>query len=238
MARLSVNIDHIATLRQARRAKEPEPVAAALLAELAGAEGITVHLRKDRRHIQERDLEILRATIKTKLNLEMGINEEIVKIALRVRPDLATLVPEKEEEITTEGGLDFSRNDSRLKEVISLLHDRKIMVSLFIDPTSSNIKKAHRYNSDTVEIHTGHYAETKNELEIATELEKIAGAAALARKLGLGVNAGHGLDYQNVKKVCLIEEIQEFSIGHSIIARACLVGIKEAVAEMLKLIGG
>ena len=238
MVRLSVNIDHIATLRQARRAKEPEPIAAALLAELAGAEGITVHLRKDRRHIQERDLEILRATIKTKLNLEMGTNEEIVKIALRVRPDLATLVPEKEEEITTEGGLDFSRNDSRLKEVISLLHDRRIMVSLFIDPTSSNIKKAHRYNSDTVEIHTGHYAEARNELEIATELEKIAGAAALARKLGLGVNAGHGLDYQNVKKVCLIEEIQEFSIGHSIIARACLVGIKEAVAEMLKLIGG
>jgi len=238
MARLSVNIDHIATLRQARRAKEPEPIAGALLAELAGAQGITVHLRKDRRHIQERDLEILRATIKTRLNLEMGTNEEIVRIALRVRPDLATLVPEKEEEITTEGGLDFSRNDSRLKEVISLLHDRKIMVSLFIDPTSSNIKKAHRYNSDTVEIHTGHYAETKNELEIATELEKIAGAAALARKLGLGVNAGHGLDYQNVKKVCLIEEIQEFSIGHSIIARACLVGIKEAVAEMLKLVGG
>ena len=238
MARLSVNIDHIATLRQARRTKEPEPIVAALLAELAGAEGITVHLRKDRRHIQERDLEILRSTIKTKLNLEMATNEEIVKIALRVKPDLATLVPEKEEEITTEGGLDFSRNDSRLKEVISLLHDRKIMVSLFIYPTSSNIRKAHRYNSDTVEIHTGHYAEARNELEIATELEKIAGAAALARKLGLGVNAGHGLDYQNMKKVCLIEEIQEFSIGHSIIARACLVGIKEAVAEMLKLIGG
>lgn len=237
MARLSVNIDHIATLRQARRVKEPEPIAAALLAELAGAEGITVHLRKDRRHIQERDLEILRATIKTKLNLEMGTDEEIVKIALRIKPDMATLVPEREEEITTEGGLDFSRNDSRLKEVISLLHDRKIMVSLFIDPTSSNIKKAHRYNSDTVEIHTGHYAEVRNELEIATELEKIAGAAALAKKLGLRVNAGHGLDYQNVKKVCLIEEIQEFSIGHSIIARACLVGIKEAVAKMLKLIG-
>jgi len=238
MARLSVNIDHIATLRQARRAKEPEPIAAALLAELAGAEGITIHLREDRRHIQERDLEILRATIKTKLNLEMGTNEEIVKIALRIKPDMATLVPEKEEEITTAGGLDFSRNNSRLTEVISLLHDRKIMVSLFIDPTSSNIKKAHRYKSDTVEIHTGHYAEARNELEIATELEKIAGAAALARKLGLRVNAGHGLDYQNVKKVCLIEEIQEFSIGHSIIARACLVGIKEAVAEMLKLIGG
>lgn len=237
MAKLSVNIDHVATLRQARRAKEPDPVAAALLAELAGAEGITVHLRKDRRHIQERDLEILRATIKTKLNLEMGTNEETVRIALRIKPDLATLVPEKEEEITTEGGLDFSRNDSRLTEVISLLHDRKIMVSLFIDPTSSNIKKAHRYNSDTVELHTGPYAEAKNELEMATELEKIAGAAALARKLGLGVNAGHGLNYQNVEKVCLVEEIQEFSIGHSIIARACLVGIKEAVAGMVKLIG-
>lgn len=237
MAKLSVNIDHVATLRQARRAKEPDPVAAALLAELAGAEGITVHLRKDRRHIQERDLEILRATIKTKLNLEMGTNEETVRIALRMKPDLATLVPEKEEEITTEGGLDFSRNDSRLTEVISLLHDRKIMVSLFIDPTSSNIKKAHRYNSDTVELHTGPYAEAKNELEMATELEKIAGAAALARKLGLGVNAGHGLNYQNVEKVCLVEEIQEFSIGHSIIARACLVGIKEAVAGMVKLIG-
>lgn len=237
MAKLSVNIDHVATLRQARRAKEPDPIAAALLAELAGAEGITVHLRKDRRHIQESDLEILRVTIKTKLNLEMGTNEETVRIALRIKPDLATLVPEKEEEITTEGGLDFSRNDSRLTEVISLLHDRKIMVSLFIDPTSSNIKKAHRYNSDTVELHTGPYAEAKNELEMATELEKIAGAAALARKLGLGVNAGHGLNYQNVEKVCLVEEIQEFSIGHSIIARACLVGIKEAVAGMVKLIG-
>jgi pyridoxine 5-phosphate synthase len=194
MARLSVNIDHIATLRQARRAKEPEPIAAALLAELAGAEGITVHLRKDRIHIQERDLEILRATIKTKLNLEMATNEEIVKIALRLKPDLATLVPETEEEITTEGGLDFSRNDSRLKEVISLLHDRKIMVSLFINPTSSNIKKAHRYNSDTVEIHTGHYAEARNELEIGTELEKIAGAASLARKLGLSM-----LDRRNTR---------------------------------------
>lgn len=237
MAKLSVNIDHVATLRQARRAKEPDPVAAALLAELAGAEGITVHLRKDRRHIQERDLEILRATIKTKLNLEMGTNEETVRIALRIKPDLATLVPEKEEEITTEGGLDFSRNDSRLTEVISLLHDRKIMVSLFIDPTSNNIKKAHRYNSDTVELHTGPYAEAKNELEMATELEKIAGAATLARKLGLRVNAGHGLNYQNVKNVCLVEEIEEFSIGHSIIARACLVGIKEAVAGMVELIG-
>jgi len=238
MIRLSVNVDHIATLRQARRAREPDPVAAALLAELAGAEGITVHLRKDRRHIQKRDLEILQATIQTKLNLEMGTSEEIVKIALKIKPALVTLVPEKEEEITTQGGLDLSRNDPRLKEVISLLHERKILVSLFINPISTSIRKAHKYGSDIVELHTGFYAESKDELEMATELEKIAGAAALARKLGLGVNAGHGLNYQNVKKVCLIEEIQELSIGHSIIARACLVGMKEAVAEMIRLIRG
>lgn len=237
MVRLSVNVDHIATLRQARRAKEPDPVAAAILAELGGAEGITVHLRKDRRHTQERDLEILRATIQTKLNLEIGTSEEVVKIALKIKPDLVTLVPEKEEEITTQGGMDLSHNDPRLQEVISLLHDRGIPVSLFINPTSSSVKKAHKYGSDIIELHTGLYAETENELEMATELEKIAGAAALARKLGLGVNAGHGLNYQNVKKVCLIEEIEEFSIGHSIIARACLVGLKEAVAEMIRLIG-
>ena len=236
MPRLSVNVDHIATLRQARKAKEPDPVAAALLAELGGAEGITVHLRKDRRHIQERDLKLLRAMIQTKLNLEMGISEEVVRIALKIKPDLATLVPEKEEEITTEGGLDLSKDDPRLKEVISLLQENKISVSLFINPTPNSVKKAHKYGSDVVELHTGLYAETKTELDMATELERIAGAAALARKLGLGVNAGHGLNYQNVKKVCLIEEIQEFSIGHSIIARACLVGIKEAVSEMVRLI--
>ena len=237
MKRLSVNVDHIATLRQVRRAKEPDPVAAAILAELGGAEGITVHLRKDRRHTQERDLEILRATIQTKLNLEIGTSEEVVKIALKIKPGLVTLVPEKEEEITTQGGMDLSGNDARLQEVISLLHDRGIPVSLFINPTSSSVKKAHKYGSDIIELHTGLYAETENELEMATELEKIAGAAALARKLGLGVNGGHGLNYQNVKKVCLIEEIEEFSIGHSIIARACLVGLKEAVAEMIRLIG-
>lgn len=237
MVRLSVNVDHIATLRQVRRAKEPDPVAAAILAELGGAEGITIHLRKDRRHIQERDLEILQATIQTKLNLEIGTSEEVVKIALKIKPDLVTLVPEKEEEITTQGGMDLSGNDPRLQEVISLLHDREIPVSLFINPTSSSVKKAHKYGSDIIELHTGYYAESENELEMATELEKIAGAAALARKLGLGVNGGHGLNYQNVKKVCLIEEIEEFSIGHSIIARACLVGLKEAVAEMIRLIG-
>jgi len=237
MPRLSVNVDHIATLREARRSKEPDPVTAALLAELGGAKGITVHLREDRRHIQERDLELLREVIKTKLDLEMGLSEGAVKIALRIRPELATLVPEKREEVTTEGGLDLSKpNLSRLEEVISLLHEGKILVSLFINPTPDSVKKAHKLGADFVELHTGLYAEAKNPLEVSTEIEKIAGAAILAKKLGMGVNAGHGLNYQNVEKVCLIKEIEEFSIGHSIIARACLVGIREAVQEMIRLI--
>ncbi|MCD6319021.1 pyridoxine 5'-phosphate synthase [Candidatus Aerophobetes bacterium] len=237
MPRLSVNVDHIATLREARRSKEPDPVTAALLAELGGAKGITVHLREDRRHIQERDLELLREVIKTKLDLEMGLSEGAVKIALRIHPELATLVPEKREEVTTEGGLDLSKpNLSRLEEVISLLHEGKILVSLFINPTPDSVKKAHKLGADFVELHTGLYAEAKNPLEVSTEIEKIAGAAILAKKLGMGVNAGHGLNYQNVEKVCLIREIEEFSIGHSIIARACLVGIREAVQEMIRLI--
>jgi len=236
MPELSVNVDHIATLRQARRSQEPDPVTAALLAELAGAHGITVHLRKDRRHIQERDLNILRSTVKTKLNLEMGTSEEIIRIALKIKPELCTLVPEKEEEITTEGGLNLSQDISRLKEVITLLHERGISVSLFINPDSNSIRKAHKLNVEVVELHTGIYAEANSPLEAATELERLAGAAALAKKLGLRVNAGHGLNYQNVKKVCLIEEIEELSIGHSIIARACLVGIEKAVKEMIQLI--
>jgi len=236
MLELSVNVDHVATLREARKAQEPDPVIAALLAELAGAKGITVHLRKDRRHIQERDLNILRSTVKTKLNLEMGTDEEIVRIALKIKPDLCTLVPEKGEEITTEGGLNLSQNTSRLKEVITLLHEREIPVSLFINPDSNSVRKAHRLGVEVVELHTGIYAEANSPLEVATQLEKLAGAAGLAKKLGLRVNAGHGLNYQNVRKVCLIEEIKELSIGHSIIARACLVGIERAVKEMIELI--
>jgi len=236
MPSLSVNVDHIATLREARKAKEPDPVAAAILAELGGAKGITVHLREDRRHIQERDLKILRSTIKTKLDLEMGMNEEILKIALTIKPDLATLVPERSGEITTEGGLDLSKDNSRLKEVMSLLREAKIPVSLFINPTPDSVKKAHKLGADFVELNTGIYAESSDPLKIATELERLAGAAALAKKLGLGVNAGHGLNYQNVEKICLIKEIDELSIGHSIISRACLVGMEQAVREMVRLI--
>lgn len=236
MAKLSVNVDHVATLRQARRADFPDPVAAAILAELAGADGITVHLREDRRHIQERDVEILRQVVKTKLNLEMGLSDSVVKFALKVRPDLATLVPEKREELTTEGGLNLSRSTERLSEVVSLLHDAGVVVSLFINPTPNSVKKAHKLKADFIEIHTGLYAETKTPLEASAELEKIVGTAMLAKKLGLGVNAGHGLTYKNVREVAMIDEIDELSIGHSIVARACLVGMKEAVREMIELI--
>ena len=238
MRRLSVNVDHVATLRQARGGAEPDPVAAALLAELGGSSGITVHLREDRRHIQERDVELLGTVIKSKLNLEMGLSEEIVKIGLKIKPDMATLVPEERGEVTTQGGLDLSRDNPRLKEVVSLLHQAKIPVSLFINPDPNSVKKSHRLGADMVELHTGMYAEKEDSLEAATEVERIAGAAALARKLTLGVNAGHGLNYQNVHKICLIEDIEEFSIGHSIISRACLVGMKEAVREMVRLVGG
>ena len=238
MIRLSVNVDHVATLREARGATEPDPVAAALLVELGGARGITVHLREDRRHIQERDVELLKTVIKIKLNLEMGVSEEIVKIALKIKPDMATLVPEEEGEVTTQGGLDLSRDNPRLKEVISLLHQAKIPVSLFINPDPNSVKKSHRLGADMVELHTGIYAEKEDPLEAATEVERIAGAAVLARKLTLGVNAGHDLNYQNVDKICLIEDIEEFSIGHSIISRACLVGMKEATREMVRLMGG
>lgn len=236
MPDLSVNVDHVATLREARKAREPDPVFAALLAELGGARGITTHLREDRRHIQERDLKILRSMIKTKLDLEMGISEEILKIALKVKPDLVTLVPEKSGEITTEGGLDLSRDNPRLKEVISLLHQAKIPISLFINPSADSVKKAHKLGVDFIELNTGIYAEAGDPLEVATELERLAGAAALAKKLDLGVNAGHGLNYQNVERICLIREIDELSIGHSIISRACLVGMEQAVKEMARLI--
>lgn len=236
MPDLSVNVDHIATLREARKAGEPDPVFAALLAELGGAKGITTHLREDRRHIQERDLKILRSTIKTKLDLEMGMSEEILRIALKVKTDLVTLVPEKSGEITTEGGLDLSRDNPKLKEVISLLHQAKIPVSLFINPSADSVKKAHKLGVDFIELNTGIYAEAGGPLEIATELERLAGAAALAKKLDLGINAGHGLNYQNVERICLIREIDELSIGHSIISRACLVGMEQAVKEMVRLI--
>ncbi len=235
MLKLSVNVDHIATLREVRGTNYPDPVAAAFLAELAGVNGITVHLREDSRHIKERDVKILKQTVRCNLNLEMGLSESVVKFALKIRPDLVTIVPEKTGEVTTEGGLNLSKPGERIFEVMSLLHDAGVMISLFVNPTPNSIKKARKLNADFVELHTGLYADAKSIMEASEELEKIGGAAMLAKKLELGVNAGHALNYQNVRQVALIEEIDELSIGHSIIAKASLVGIKEAVRQMLKL---
>jgi pyridoxine 5-phosphate synthase len=238
VARVAVNVDHVATVRQARLANEPDPVVAAALAELAGAQGIVVHLREDRRHIQDRDVEILRRTVKTKLNLEMAATEEMVKIALRLKPDVVTLVPEKRQELTTEGGLDVVLYEESLKGVIKKLHEADIAVSLFINADPNQIKIAHRLEADYVEIHTGTFADAETFAQRQEEFERIVTAARLARKLGLGVHAGHGVDYRNVLWLRKISEIEEFSIGHSIIARAVITGIERAVQEMIALVNG
>jgi len=235
--RLGVNVDHIATIRQARRAKEPDPVAAALIAELAGADQITLHLREDRRHIQERDVRLLREVIKTRLNLEMAATEEMLKFALEVSPDSITLVPERREELTTEGGLDVEANRERLTPFIMALKDGGIRVSLFIDASPAQVKASHRVGANSIEIHTGRYAEAKDEAQRSAELEKITDAAKLASRMGLRVHAGHGLDYQNVERIVQIAEIEELNIGHSIVARACMVGMERAVRQMLKAMG-
>ena len=236
MAKLGVNVDHIATIRQARGVAEPDPVVAAALAELAGADGITVHLREDRRHIQDRDVEILRKTVKTRLNLEMALTEEMVAIALRILPDSVTLVPEGRHELTTEGGLDVALLQSSLKEEIALMRQAGIVVSLFIEPDIDQIKASHRVGADYIEIHTGTYCEARISTERKLQLQRIEVAISAARKLGLGVNAGHGLDYRNIQPVVALRGIEEFNIGHSIIARAALVGIDQAVREMLVLL--
>jgi pyridoxine 5-phosphate synthase len=236
VAKLGVNIDHVATLRQARGGNEPDPVAAAAIAELAGADGITIHLREDRRHIQDRDLEILRQTIKTRLNLEMAGTDEMVEIALRAKPEHCCLVPEKRAELTTEGGLDVRIHQEALKPVIEKLQKGGIIVSLFIDPDPDQIKAANRVGADYIEIHTGAFAEAANWKEEEQELIKIENAVKLARKLDLGVNAGHGLNYINVKKVAAIGGIEEFNIGHSIMSRAILVGLHQAVRDMSELV--
>jgi len=238
VARVAINVDHVATVRQARLASEPDPVSAAALAELAGAQGIVVHLREDRRHIQDRDVEILRRTVKTKLNLEMAATEEMVKIALRIRPEVVTLVPEKRQELTTEGGLDVALHEQPLKDVIKKLHDGNMAVSLFINADSSLIKTAHRLEADYVELHTGTFAEAKTFTSRQEEFERVLMAAKLANKLGLGVHAGHGVDYRNVLWLRKISEIEEFSIGHAIIARAVLTGLERAVQEMIALVNG
>ncbi|MFH1825631.1 MAG: pyridoxine 5'-phosphate synthase [Candidatus Firestonebacteria bacterium] len=233
MPKLNVNIDHIATLRQARLGKEPSVIDAAKLVEKAGADGITVHLREDRRHILDKDVYLLRKIIKTKLNLEMAAVSDIIDVALKVKPDWITLVPEKRRELTTEGGLNLTENKRKLKNLVKKFHNVGILVSFFVDADKNQIKIAKEIEGDFVEIHTGRYADAKNKSEIEREFKKIKEAAIYAKNLNLGINAGHGLNYTNIKKVVKIKEIEEFSIGHSIISRAVFLGIYNAVKEMI-----
>ena len=235
MIRLGVNVDHVATVRQARRAEVPDPVAAALLAEKAGADGITIHLREDRRHIQERDVERLREQAATKINLEMAVTPAMVAYAEKIRPHDACFVPEKREELTTEGGLDVVAHKIKMKDAVKKLQDRGIHVSLFIDPMQTQIETAKEVGADAIEIHTGAYCNVAMAAR-QRELAAVADAAALARRLGLEVHAGHGLDYGNVLPIAKIPEIVELNIGHSIIARAVIVGISQAVTEMKDLL--
>jgi pyridoxine 5-phosphate synthase len=234
--RLAVNVDHFATLRQARMGSEPDPVLVALLAEQAGAEGIVIHLRGDRRHIQERDLRLLRDVIKTKLNLEMAASEEMKKIALWVRPDVVSLVPERREELTTEGGLSISKAQSKLGPFIRALQKAGIRVSIFVDPDPVEIRACANVGVNLIEINTGKFAELKPGTARDRALQRIRDAAALGRSLGLEVHAGHGLDYRNVAEIVALPEIVELSIGFSIIARAAVVGVVQAVAEMKALL--
>ncbi len=230
--RLGVNIDHVATLRQARRVPDPDPVQAAILAELAGADGITVHLRSDRRHIQDRDVEILRQVVKTRLNLEMAATQEMLKIALTAKPHQVTLVPERREEITTEGGLDVVLNSVQLKPAVKMLAEGGIHVSVFVDPDLEQVKEAHRIDAHAIEINTAAYADARDDQGRETALRKTLDAARFGRKLGLAVHAGHGLTYENVRAVAALPEISELNIGHNIVARAVLVGMERAVREM------
>lgn len=234
--RLTVNIDHIATLREARGGVEPDPVTAAHVCELAGAEGIVCHLREDRRHINDRDLRLLRETVKTKLDLEMAATDEIVHIAIETLPELATLVPEKRQELTTEGGLDVRGQRHYLRDVIKEMQKHEIDVSLFVDPVSEQIQAAKDIGADKIELHTGEYANARTEHDLHDRLEVVRSAAEFAAHLGLGVNAGHGLNYLNIKLIREIPQIEEVSIGHALIARAVFVGLEKAVEEMLALV--
>ena len=233
--RLCINIDHIATLREARGGLEPDPVTAAHVCELAGADGIVCHLREDRRHINDRDLRILRETVKTKLDLEMAATDEIVKIAIETLPELVTFVPEKRQELTTEGGLDVLGHMHHLRAVIAEMHRHDIEVSLFIDPVLEQVDAAAECEADKIEIHTGEYANARTEHEQLELLEVVRAAARRAKELGMGVNAGHGLNYLNMIPFRSVTEIDEVSIGHSIISRAVFVGLDRAVREMIAL---
>jgi pyridoxine 5-phosphate synthase len=234
--RLCINIDHVATLRQARKEIEPDPVIAAGICELAGAEGIVCHLREDRRHINDRDLRLLKATVKTKLDLEMAATDEMVDIACDVKPEMITLVPEKREEVTTEGGLDISANQSRVSKAIDKLKDAGIKVSVFVEPLPANVDLALEVGADMIEIHTGKYSLVRTNGQKIIELEKIRQTALLAKELVMGVNAGHGLNYINIIPIANMGDIDEVSIGHSIIARAVFTGLQQAVTDMLTII--
>lgn len=232
---LGVNVDHVATLRQARGTRYPDPVQAALDAEEAGADGITVHLREDRRHIQDRDIHVLVEVLQTRMNLEMAVTDEMIALAERVRPPHCCLVPERREERTTEGGLDVIGQFEKVRQACERLDNAKVEVSLFIAPDLAQIKAAKEAGAPVIEIHTGHYADAETPVEQAAEYRRIIEAVAYARNLGLIVNAGHGLNYQNVEAIAAIAGINELNIGHSIIARAVFTGLKEAVREMKRL---
>ena len=235
--KLNINIDHIATLRNARLANEPDPVHAVALVELAGAHGITVHLREDRRHIKDRDVELIRQITKTKLNLEMAATDEMVKIACTIKPEWVTLVPEKRQELTTEGGLDAVHLKEPLTKATAKLHDAGILVSLFVDPNLAQVDASQDIGADFIEIHTGKFANLFGTTGEENEFLIIKNAAIRAKELGLRVNAGHGLNYLNTQRMIDINEIEEFSIGHSIISRAVLVGLERAVKDMLQILG-
>ncbi len=234
--KLAINIDHIATIREARGENEPDPVIAAGICEIAGAAGIVCHLREDRRHINDRDLKLLREVVKTKLDLEMAATDEMLNIAIETLPEIVTLVPEKRQELTTEGGLNIAGDKSRYENMISELHSKDILVSLFIDPIPANVDLAFEIKADIIEIHTGKYANVRSEKDILTELSKIAVTSRMASELGLIVTAGHGLNYQNVRPIVAVSEISEISIGHSVISRAVFTGLEKAVKDMLELL--
>ena len=234
--RLAINIDHIATLRNARGGTEPDPVEAARVCEAAGVQGIVCHLREDRRHIRDADVRLLRKTIKTKLDLEMAATDEIIKIAIEIRPAFVTLVPERRRELTTEDGLDVKANKAHLEKTIKTFHQHDIKVSLFINPIQEQIELAKSIGTDMIEIHTGEYAEARDEQGRQSQFTRIERAAQAAKSLGLGVHAGHGLNYANVAPITMIREIDELSIGYAIVVRAMFVGLDQAVREMLRLV--
>lgn len=236
MSRLQVKLDHVATLRQARRAGYPDPVTAAAIVEMAGAAGVTVHLRGDRRHIQERDLEILKRTVQTRLNVMMACNQETVRLAMNLKPDLVTFLPERSDELTTEAGLDLERNRDAISKAVSLLKGSGVGVSLFIEPDVDMVKAAHKLDVDTVELNTGRYSDAKQEIDRFRFYDRIAVAARAAHKLKLVVAAGHGLTYHNARDIRYIQEIEEYNIGHAVVSRAVLLGLDRAVREMVDIL--